>query len=255
MTALVALLTVVVALLGILVAGLLRSHAEVLRSLHDLGVNLDPDRVDADANDAALRPTAPGIPRPRLVPGSFDIAGETPAGDPISIAVAGVNRLTLVAFLSSTCLTCRGFWSAFGDRHLQVPGGARLVIVAKGAEAESPAALRKLAPADATTVLSTQAWTSYGVPVAPYFVLVDGASGDVVGEGAATTWEQVRNLMHNALADAGVAVERGQRASGIAARLASESGAAREAKVDDELRAAGIEPGHGSLYPDQTAEG
>src|SRR5205807_944413 len=134
--------------------------------------------------------------------GSFDITGVTPIGDPVSIAVSGTNRLTLVAFLSSTCLTCRSFWSAFADRHLQVPGDARLVIVAKGPEAESPSALRKLAPAEATTVLSSAAWTSYGVPVAPYFVLVDGESGDVVGEGAATTWEQVRNLMDNALADA-----------------------------------------------------
>jgi len=45
------------------------------------------------------------------------------------------------------------------------------------------------------------------------------------------------------------------KARGIAARLAAESGTAREAKVDDELRAAGIEPGHASLYPDQTVEG
>ena len=41
MVALVVLLTIVVALLGVLVAGLLRSHAEVLRTLHDMGVVLD----------------------------------------------------------------------------------------------------------------------------------------------------------------------------------------------------------------------
>ncbi|MBA2326358.1 MAG: hypothetical protein H0V95_06910 [Actinobacteria bacterium] len=42
MAVLVTLLAVVVALLALLVAGVLRSHAEILRSLHDLGVDLDP---------------------------------------------------------------------------------------------------------------------------------------------------------------------------------------------------------------------
>lgn len=257
MAALVALLALVVALLGVLVAGLLRSHAEVLRALHDLGVNLDPTQVP---DDGLGRPTAPGVPRPRPTAvrdggASFDIVGETPTGDPVTIAVNGADRLTLVAFLSSTCLTCRGFWDAFADRGLDVPGGARLVVVAKGAEAESPATIAKLAPTQITTVLSSSAWTSYGVPVAPYFVLVDGASGDVVGEGAATTWAQVRDLMGNALADAGIAAGNGRRSrDGVTARLASQTGKAREARVDDDLRAAGIEPGDASLYPDRPVD-
>ncbi|MEX1008507.1 MAG: hypothetical protein WD271_11755 [Acidimicrobiia bacterium] len=45
MAVLVTLLGVVIALLGLLVAGLLRSHAEVLRALHDLGVDLDRQRT------------------------------------------------------------------------------------------------------------------------------------------------------------------------------------------------------------------
>src|SRR5262249_36187298 len=160
----------VVALLGVLVAGLLRSHAEVLRALHDLGVNLDPDNA---ADDGLGRATAPGVPRPRPMAvraggASFDIVGDTPSGDPVTVAVNGTDRLTLVAFLSSTCLTCRGFWDAFADRTLDVPGGARLVVVAKGAEAESPSMIAKLAPASVTTVLSSNAWGNYGVPVAPY---------------------------------------------------------------------------------------
>ena len=255
MAALVALLALVVALLGVLVAGLLRSHAEVLRALHDLGVNLDPTQA---ADDGLARATAPGVPRPRSVResgASFDIVGETPSGDPVTVAVNGTERLTLVAFLSSTCLTCRGFWDAFAEPRLEVPGGARLVVVAKGAEAESPAMIRKLAPAGVTTVQSTSAWGAYGVPVAPYFVLVDGATGDVVGEGAATTWAQVRDLMGNALADAGIAAGSGRRArGGVTARLAAQTGKAREAKVDDDLRAAGIDPGHTSLYPDRPVD-
>lgn len=42
MTVAAALLGVVVALLAVLVVSLLRSHAEILRALHDLGVDLDP---------------------------------------------------------------------------------------------------------------------------------------------------------------------------------------------------------------------
>ena len=238
MVALVTLLAIVVGLLGILVAGLLRSHAEVLRALHELGVNLDPTQATADGGP--VRRTAPGVPRPRAHHdpiASFDISGESPSGDAVSVSVIGADRLTLVAFLSSTCLSCRGFWTAFADPQLRVPGGARLVAVTRGNEAESPSALRKLAPPEVITVQSTDAWTAYGVPGAPYFVLVDGTSGDVVGEGAATTWEQVANLMDNAMADAGVG-RRGGRG-----RLA------REARVDDELRAAGVEPGDPSLYP------
>lgn len=247
MVALVTLLAIVVALLGILVAGLLRSHAEVLRALHDLGVNLDPARTASDGVERTML----GVPRPRAdLAGTgssgFDIAGVSPSGDSVTVAVTGTERLTLVAFLSSTCLTCRGFWEAFAATPLRVPGDARLVAVTKGAEAESPAAVRKLAPPDIVTVLSSEAWSTYGVPVAPYFVLVDGSSGDVVGEGAATTWEQVRHLMEQSMDDAGWAAQAKR-----GGRPVHESGKAREARVDDELRSAGIEPGDPSLYPGQ----
>jgi len=46
MAVLVTLFGVVLALLAVLVAGLLRSHAEILRALHNLGVDLDPHRAD-----------------------------------------------------------------------------------------------------------------------------------------------------------------------------------------------------------------
>ena len=40
MVALAVVLSVVVVLLAVLVAGLLRSHADILRALHDLGVGV-----------------------------------------------------------------------------------------------------------------------------------------------------------------------------------------------------------------------
>jgi hypothetical protein len=223
MVALVSILAVAVGLLTLLVAGLLRSHAEILGSLQSLGVSLDPE---------APEPRSPtgltAAERPEGVP-ALDVVGVDPTGGPVSFAVAGVQHRTLLAFLSSTCLTCRGFWDAFADRRLSVPGGARLLVVTKGSEAESPSTIRKLAPAGVHTVLSSAAWNDYRIPVAPYFVLVDGADGDVVGEGAAATWDHVRDLMAQSIGD------RPQD---------------RPARVDAELRAAGIEPGHPSLYSD-----
>ena len=237
MVALVSILAVAVGLLTLLVAGLLRSHAEILRALQSLGVNLDPDATET--------PSPTGLTSPQRARGApaIDVTGVDPSGAPVTFAVAGVEHRTLLAFLSSTCLTCRGFWDAFADRRLSVPGRARLLIVTKGSEAESPATIRKLAPSGAHTVLSSSAWTDYRIPVAPYFVLVDGPGGDVIGEGAAATWEQVRDLMGQSLADGDDVPEDDHPPLGRPQD--------RPTRVNAELRAAGIEPGHPSLYPDR----
>jgi hypothetical protein len=44
MAVVVTLLGVVIAILGVLVAGLLRSHAEILRVLHDMRADLERER-------------------------------------------------------------------------------------------------------------------------------------------------------------------------------------------------------------------
>jgi hypothetical protein len=153
--------------------------------------------------------------------------------------------MTLLAFLSTGCSTCHDFWRAFDtDEVDHVPGDAtRIVIVTRGADAESPAAVAELAPARVTTVMSSQAWDDYDVPVAPYFLLVDGTSG-VVGEGASASWDQVVDLLGKAAADAGVRLDR---RSGLSRRELLR-GRDREARADRELRAAGIEPGATELY-------
>jgi hypothetical protein len=253
MTVLVVVEGVALALLALLVLGLLRSHAEILRALHELGVSLDPDADRAAGVTTRMadptRPSRPENEAVRAADARLDLDGIDPLGRSTHIAVTGVDRLTLVAFLSSGCLSCRGFWERFADPATAIPGGARVIVVTKGPESESEALVRQLAPASVTTLLSTDAWAAYGVPVAPYFVLVDGSAGAVVGEGAATQWDQVSNLMTQSLADAGIAAERGRRATGAVATRARLDGSAREARVDDELRAAGIHPGDPSLYP------
>jgi len=225
MAPVIAIEAVAIVLLGLLVVGLLRSHAEILRKLHELGAGLDPD-----ARPGAISP----VPAPvrRTAATGFDLAGTNPADEAVRVGVVGARQSTVLAFLSSGCLTCGGFWDTFGatDR-LAVPGGARLVIVTKGREAESESRIRELSPLTVPVVMSTTAWEEYKVPHTPYFVYVDGPTGRIIGEGSAQTWDQVVSLWSQALADD-----------------ASLAGGG-EARADHELLQAGIHPGHESLYP------
>jgi hypothetical protein len=252
---LVVLLAVVVALLALLVAGLLRSHAEILRALHALGVDMDPARTDAGSGVTTPvgAPTnrASGI-RSSEVPkrpsrSAVDVVGTTPEHDAISIAVAGAQHLTLLAFLSSGCGSCLAFWDVFRDGGpVEVPGDARLVCVSKDAGEESVASIRRLAPLDVPTVMSSKAWADYDVPVAPFFVLVDGESGEVIGEGAANEWGQVQSLLRTALDDADMLDRKGNLKA--ARRGKPRADVLREARADRDLLAAGIRPGDPSLY-------
>jgi hypothetical protein len=243
-TALVVGLTVAVGLLAVLVVGLLRAHAEVLRALHDLGVDLDPAR----AAGRGPGPVAVAPPAARPTPGRpdasdvIDLRGVTPGGDAVSLAVAGVGHDTLIAFLTSGCSTCRTFWDEFRSKAPDVPGGARLVAVTRGPEAESPGAVSSLAGA-VPVVMSSEAWEHYDAPYAPYFVYVSGPGGRVVGEGVASGWAEVRSLVANAVAD-GTTVPRGG-----AGRPRSRADRDRDSAVDRELAAAGILPGDPRLYP------
>ena len=256
MTVLVVVLLLVVLLLGVLVAGLLRSHAEILRALHDLGVNLDDghtgprtfdvsDRGSQEVNESGL-----AVPVAGPLPVAQDLRGVTPEGDAVQVALLGANQPTLLAFLSSGCTTCLDFWSELA-RHRGAPAGvgARVVAVTKGPDAESPSAVAELAPPDVVTIMSTEAYEDFGVGVAPYFVLVDARRG-VIGEGAARTWSQLAGLLEKAVADGVVA---GGGAQGALSRRDVLSGRARRDLVDDELARAGIIPGDPSLYEDPHA--
>ena len=247
MTVLVVALGVVVAILGVLVAGLLRSHADILRALHELGVTEDRLGSASGAGAAGSFDTQPGVPQPRPEAGqttAHDIVGATPAGGAGRAAVVSTRHTTLLAFLSSGCLTCRDFWEAFAD-DLALPGtDTRLVVVTQGPESESPAAINSLAAPDLTVLMSSEAWNDYGVPVSPYFLLVDGPSGTVIGEGAASTWESVAGMLERALADTG------RDAEARSTPRARARGAVREADTDETLARAGIEPGDPRLHHD-----
>ena len=226
MTALVACETLLLVLLVVLVASLLRSHAEILR-------RLGPPAHEADDTES-LATTIAG-PATRAGDGpATDVVGTTLEGDAVKVAVAGDTPPTLLAFLTSGCTSCAGFWEAFGSpRRAELPAGVRLIAVAKDGSHESPARLRELRPDGLPVVLSTAAWEAYAVPAAPYFVYVEG--GRVAGEGAASAWEQLTSLLRDALEDVELARQGG--------------GHERTARMDRALAAAGIVPGHPSLYP------
>jgi hypothetical protein len=243
-TALVVGLTVAVGLLGLLVVGLLRSHAEILRQLHALGAGREETAPGAAPAQAPFEVQS-GVVQPDAAGGvvgdvAADLVGTTD-DEAMLVSVSGVAHHTLLAFLSSGCDTCATFWDVFASpAGTGLPDGTRLVVVTKGPDLESETTVRRLAPPSVPLVMSTQAWEDYGVPGSPYFVLVDGPAGRVVGEGSATAWEQVVRLVGEAGSDRALAERR--RAAGDRG-----DGPHREARADRELRAAGIEPGHPSL--------
>lgn len=254
MTALVVGLAFVVAVLAVLVVGLLRSHADILRALHTLGVGLDPEHEPAGrvgpvpVSPPVIR-TQPGVPEPREGGSTRTVeplVGTTPDGNALAVALAPRDHATLLAFLTTGCLTCAAFWDEFRGP-VDLPGpGTRLVIVTQGAAQESPSAVRRLAPKEHVTLQSSEAWERFAVPGGPYFVLVDGSNGQVVGEGSATTWEHVRGLLAQSVDDGVVTL--GSAEGRQRSLRATEAERRREAEVDAALARSGIGPGHPSLY-------
>ncbi len=245
MVALVVVVTFVVLLLGVLVAGLLRSHADILRSLHELGVGVG----DPAAPDAPVQPrSAPRLPTwspngtEQLSPAPT-VAGVTPAGDARAVAVDNSDGFSLLAFLSSGCATCAGFWTSLQEPdRLGLPETTRVVIVTKGPDREIAHEVASLTTGRVPVVMSTEAWVDYQVPASPFFVLVDGTTGLTVGQGVAAHVGQLLDLIGRAEHDR---VPRDRRRR----RPPTRNGPAREADADDVLQRAGIRPGDPSLYP------
>lgn len=257
-----------IGLLGVLVLGLLRSHALILRALHELGAGLDLEKDGGHDHAASSRTANPvrvdiesGVvpaTRPPSVR-AHAVVGTTLAGEEVTIPVQGGGRRTLLAFLSSGCSVCQTFWDELSHGAPAVPGDGRLVVVAKGPDDESVSRLRELAGPRLEVVQSSGAWTDYAVPGSPYFVYVE--DGLITGEGSSTTWKQVSDLMGQAVGDAAVARERAGRSGpgriGAGAGVGPMDDYADVARVDRELLGAGIGPGHPSLFenPDDEVEG
>lgn len=254
MTLAVVVLAIVVAVLVVLVAGLLRSHALILRRLHEAGLGLDS--LDVPASTLPMAGTGGAevaeanehrTPRPNDAPAgrrAEDVAGRTPEGGSAGVAVGNVDHDTVLLFLSSDCTTCQRFWTALDPQAAErpaLPEGVRLVVVTRGVEHELPAAVAEH-PVDVPVIMSDEAWSAYEVPGSPYAIHVDGPSGRVRGEGTGGDWAQVAQLL--------------ARATGDLAYVGAPSSGTRKARrdreverdTDAELLAAGILPGDESLY-------
>jgi hypothetical protein len=241
MTTIVTLEAIAIAILAVLVAGLLRAYAAVLQRLHQI------DSGDGSPHPDSAAPVVHASSRSEWTE-AFDVAGTTPTGESVVIRTVGVPRDTALLFLSTGCSSCAGFWEALRTPGVvRLPDAARLVVVTQGADYESPAEVRALAPPEFDVVLSSEAWSEYGVPGSPYVVLVDGATGRVRGEGTGQSWSQVAELLARGSGDAAYL-------TGGPSLVKPPSDARREAYLDRELLAAGILPGDPRLYAADASE-
>jgi hypothetical protein len=94
--------------------------------------------------------------------------------------------------------------------------------------------------------MSTEAWLDYKIPGSPFFVLVDGSNGQMVGQGVARHVGQLAELIRRAEHDRSPDRRRGRRSR---SSLNGLDGPARAVAADEVLKAAGIHPGDASLYP------
>jgi len=212
----------------------LERRVEHLSEANELSVPLElsarPTAVPTGVGGAAGRP-------------AHDLSGLTLHGDARTIATVGVEHTTLLAFLSSGCKTCGRFWETLRNQGPpEIGPTTRLVVLTKGADAESPTELHRVADG-VEVVMTTQAWQDFEIPGTPFFVLVDGPTGRVAGEGTALGWDEVRNLVALGLGDASIL-------TGVdTSAMKPSSDAERETMVDQILMDAGIFPGDPSLYP------
>src|SRR5689334_1744954 len=254
---------VAIVLLGVLVLGLLRSHALILKALHELGAGLE---LEKEAGTGVTTATSGGKPGPvpvELESGvvqatrkdsatAHDILGTDLDRSEQRVTVTTPGTRTLLAFLTSGCSVCQTFWDEF-QGPVDVPGDGRLHIIAKGPAEESVSSLRTLA-GDRDVVQSSGAWVDYDIPGSPYFVYIEG--GVVTGEGSATTWGQVRGLMAQGVADSEDArAAAGRTGPGLLVGDAmGEGGRDNLSRIDAELLASGVRPGDPSLYRSPDAE-
>lgn len=248
MTALLIVETVVLAVLCVLVAGLLRGYAAVLRRLHQLdgGAAATPSAAPPFRTAAGIPEPALAAPAGRRIEGrdewaeSHDVDGVTLAGEIVSVRTVGVEHDTILAFLSSNCEGCTGFWHELGrPGSWTTPAGSRLLVVTKSPEDESPSVLSQLCPDDVDLVMSSQAWAEFEVPGSPYIVVADGHTGRVKGEGSGSSFSQVSGLIRQSVDDS--------RHPAMARK--PDADRRRERDIDRMLLTAGIGPQDASLYP------
>jgi hypothetical protein len=119
-----------------------------------------------------------------------------------------------------------------GNRH-------RVVIVTLGEAEESPTRAQTMAKAGADVIMSSTTWNEFGVPGAPYFVLIEPGTGSTLGEGSAMSYESLVEFLTDATNDQTWDLET------------SRSPLSEETRIDSELRRAGLLPDDPRLYHEE----
>jgi hypothetical protein len=114
----------------------------------------------------------------------------------------------------------------------------RVVAVTLGPDEESPTRATSLMKSDVDVVMSSETWSQFKVPGAPYFVVVDPLDNAIVGEGTAPDMRALNTFLSDAAGE-----RRWDRE-----KRADRTDADREKMVDDELRRAGLHPGDSRLH-------
>ena len=148
----------------------------------------DPDFL------AGLRPIPAGSPDTPAPWSAADVVGVSPSGDSIEIRIDGGAGRLLLAFLNTDCDGCEEFWHGFRDPDaLGLPSGVSSIVITKGPGSLSSdeVALSANGIERVPVVMSDQAWIDYRVLGYPFFVLVDVALNQVVGETVGLGWDDV----------------------------------------------------------------
>jgi hypothetical protein len=118
-----------------------------------------------------------------------------PAGA-VVVAPSGSRRIdemtkgpVILVFLTTTCTTCGAFWRSLEAWGATTVHDARIVVVTRDEDGEQPRRVRELAPRRIPVVMSSDAWSAYGVARAPHFAYVDRE--EVIVSGAASSWDDV----------------------------------------------------------------
>ena len=135
------------------------------RGHRDVGPSRPAGRVRSGGREFRVMPQVPSPPDREGFTGGHDLVGTGLDDDAITVRITGVDHDTVVAFLSSGCLTCRRFWDAFAEPGtLGLPSDVRVVVATKDPAEESLSVIAGLAPSTLPLVMSSQAWADYDVP-------------------------------------------------------------------------------------------
>jgi hypothetical protein len=179
MTWLLIIQCVVVGLLLLFVLGLLRGYAELMREVHDIKVQM---AGFPPPNLSGQQRKAPAV-----------ISGKGPGGEARQLSISGHDSKVLLAFLSSTCMTCSTFLESLAD--LVMPEPLDKVVVVREPPLDSPDEVARRVKGGLVVIASDEAYSLFKVMGTPYFVLVDGGSGAVLGQGTAASLANLRALL------------------------------------------------------------